>query len=54
MADKAPEFYDYSQPSYMDKLIAEEFTGDLSKVPADEKRKFDYKLKTRDENLKEL
>ena len=38
----------------MDKMIAEEFTGDLSTVPEDDKRKFDYKLKTREENLKEL
>jgi hypothetical protein len=54
MAERAPEFFDYAQPSYMDKLIAEEFTGDLSGVPENDKRKFAYKLKTRDENLKEL
>lgn len=36
------------------KMLKEEFTGDLSKVPAELKIQYDYKLKTRDEHLKEM
>jgi len=35
-------------------MLKEEFTGDLSKVPAELKIQYDYKLKTRDEHLKEM
>jgi hypothetical protein len=35
-------------------MLKEEFTGDLSKVPAELKIQYEYKLKTRDEHLKEM
>ena len=38
----------------MEKMRASEFIGDLSKIDYDKKVKFDYKLKNRDENLKDL
>jgi glycerol-3-phosphate dehydrogenase len=38
----------------MDEVRASEFIGDLSKIAYDKKVKYDYKLKNREENLKEL
>jgi glycerol-3-phosphate dehydrogenase len=38
----------------MEEVRASEFTGDLSKIDYDKKVKFDYKLKSRDENVKDL
>lgn len=46
--------YEDTSDDIMSSLLRTEFTGDLSKVPYEYKAKFDFKLKSRDENMKEL
>ena len=38
----------------INRLIQEEFSGDISKVPQQQRVKFDFELKSRDDHIKEL
>ena len=49
-----PDFGDYKHPDFMQEVRASEFTGDLSQVEYEKKVKYDFKLKSRDENMKDL
>ena len=49
-----PTMYDYTQPSMVEDMMRQEFTGDLKDVPFERKVKIEFKLKTRDEHIKEL
>ena len=49
-----PTYKDFSNPDIIAEMMKQEFTADLSKVPFENKIKFDYSLKSRDENTKEL
>jgi hypothetical protein len=61
MADKTsgephrmPELIDYTQPDLIQQIRAEEFIGKLDGAPFEKAIKYDFKLKTRQEHLKEL
>ncbi len=47
-------FYETVNDDVVAGLLKNEFTGDLSKIPLEQKVKYDFKLKTREEHLKEI
>ena len=53
-ARPAPSLINYTTPDYMEKMQAEEFIGSTARAKFDKRIKVDFKLKTRDEHLKQL
>ena len=50
----AAALYEDTQDDIINTMLRNEFVGDLSKHSPERRAKYEFKLKTRDENLKEL
>ena len=52
--DEEPAFSGYQQDDIVGRLLSMEFDADLSKLSNEQKAKYDFKFKTREESIKEL